>query len=144
MTATRTLGPHLAYELRLSPGHLSADVDKRRHFFLCDTPAVLSLRFPAVGFASKKWNGRILSDFVKGYHHQILTKVGPDGRWSNIVYPHHFWSSPSIEQAFATVDMRQVSAYVMVIDSVCLDPETGAMKRKVYRNEYRIDVAGNG
>lgn len=91
----------------------------------------------------KKWNGRILSDFVKGYHHQILTKVGPDGRWSNIVYPHHFWSSPSIEHAFAEVDMRQVRAYVMVIDSVCLDPETGAMKRKVYRNEYRIDVAGN-
>lgn len=88
------------------------------------------------------WDGKSLSGYIRGLHHQILGKVGADGHWSNSIYPHHFWSAPSVEKAFADVDMRQVSAYVMVVDSVCLEPETGVLKRKVYHNEYRIDIGG--
>lgn len=86
------------------------------------------------------WDGNSVSSFIRGFHKQVLAKAGPGGHWSNSVYPHHFWSAPSVEKAFAGVDMRRVSAYRLVVDSVCLDPATGALKRKVYHNEYRIDV----
>ncbi|KQV79139.1 hypothetical protein ASD15_21010 [Massilia sp. Root351] len=94
---------------------------------------------PATGVV---WDGASVSAFIRAYHRQVLNKAGAGGRWSNTAYPHHFWSAPSVEKAFAGVDMRRVRAYRMVIDSVCLDPDTGAVKRKVYRNEYRIDLAG--
>ncbi len=88
------------------------------------------------------WDDNKLSAYIKGFHHQILGKVGADGHFSNSLYPHHFWSAPSVETAFSKVDMRQVNAYIMMVDSVCLEPESGALKRKVYRNEYRIDIGG--
>lgn len=87
-----------------------------------------------------KWEGDKLDAFIKGLHRQILGKVDADGHFSNMLYPHHFWSAPSVERAFSSVDMRQVRAYIMMVDSVCLDPESGALKRKVYHNEYRIDI----
>ena len=89
-----------------------------------------------------KWEGDKVSAYIKGLHRRILGKVGADGHFANMLYPHHFWSAPSVEMAFSQVDMRQVSAYIMMIDSVCLDPESGALKRKVYHNEYRIDIGG--
>jgi hypothetical protein len=87
-----------------------------------------------------KWDGNKVGAYIKGWHHQILGKVGADGHFSNRLYPHHFWSAPSVETAFSQVDMRQVSAYIMMVDSVCLEPESGALKRKVYHNEFRIDI----
>lgn len=92
--------------------------------------------------ANTAWNGAALSAFIRGFHRQVLAKAGPEGHWSNRLYPHHFWSAPSVEKAFAGVDMRRVDAYRLVVESVCLDPDSGALKRKVYRNEYRIDLAG--
>lgn len=88
------------------------------------------------------WDGAGVAAFIRAYHRQVLGRAGPDGHWSNRLYPHHFWSSPSVEQAFARVDMRRVRAYRLVIESVCLAPDTGTLKRKVHRNEYRIDLAG--
>jgi hypothetical protein len=88
------------------------------------------------------WDGASMSAFIRAYHRHVLGKAGPDGRWSNRLYPHHFWSAPSLEAAFAQVDMRRVNAYRLMVDSVCLDPATGALKRKVHHNEYRIDLAG--
>ncbi|MDQ2990964.1 MAG: hypothetical protein M3R60_17890, partial [Pseudomonadota bacterium] len=89
-----------------------------------------------------KWEGDKVDGYIKGLHRQILAKVGADGHFSHMLYPHHFWSAPSVETAFTHVDMRQVSAYIMMVDSVCLDPESGALKRKVYHNEYRINIGG--
>jgi hypothetical protein len=81
-----------------------------------------------------------VSRLVKGYHRQILEKVGRAGRWKNDVYLHHFWSSPSVVRDFSTVDMHNVVAYVLIVDSVCLEPETGVVARRLYHNEFRIDV----
>lgn len=106
-----------------------------RQSYRCD----FSSSAPAAGAA---WNGAALSAFIRGFHRQVLGKTGPDGRWSNQLYPHHFWSAPSVEHAFAGVDMRSVDAYRLVVESVCLDPDSGALKRKVYHNEYRIGLAG--
>lgn len=88
------------------------------------------------------WDGDKLAAYIKGLHYQILSKVGADGHFSNSIYPHHFWSAPSVERAFAKVDVRQISAYIMMVDSVCLEPESGTLKRKVYHNEFRIDIGG--
>jgi hypothetical protein len=114
-------------------GTLSSAV--RRLSYRCD----FSSAAPAAGAG---WNGAALSAFIRGYHRQVIGKAGPDGRWSRQLYPHHFWSAPSVEQAFTGVDMRGVDAYRLVVESVCLDPDSGALKRKVYHNEYRIDLAG--
>lgn len=106
-----------------------------RQSYRCDFASTA----PATGAA---WDGGRLSAFIRAYHRHVLERTGPDGRWSNSLYPHHFWTAPSVERAFAGVDMRRVRAYRLVIESVCLHPGTGALKRKVHRNEYRIDLAG--
>lgn len=87
-----------------------------------------------------RWNGYAVSSLIRGFHQQILSKIGDDGRWSNDLSLYHFAAAPSVVRDFATVDMRQVSAYILVIDSVCLVPETGAVARKVHHNEFRINV----
>ncbi|MBU2568698.1 MAG: hypothetical protein KJ725_01450 [Gammaproteobacteria bacterium] len=89
---------------------------------------------------SKRWNENVIVNFIKSFHKQILDNVGEDGRWSNDLYLHHFWSAPSVVKNFESVDMRSVNKYILVIDSVCLEPGTGNVAHKPYYNEFRINV----
>ena len=89
----------------------------------------------------KKWNAERLSAFIRGYHQYVLQRVDGHGRWSNDLYPHHFWSSPSVVREFASVDMRKVTDYILVVESVCLDAK-GSVSRAPYHNEFGINVDG--
>lgn len=84
------------------------------------------------------WDGPAFSQLVAGYHRQMLGKVDGDGHWSNDLYPHHFWTTRSLARQFGQLDLRTVTAYKLVTDSVCLDPITGSVKYKRYHNESRI------
>ncbi len=87
----------------------------------------------------KVWNPSATSRFVQDYHRHVLEKVGSDGHWSNVWYPHHFWSAPSMERQFAQVDLRQVRRYILTIESVCVD-RAGRIEKSLHRNEFPIDV----
>lgn len=88
----------------------------------------------------KRWNGDAMSNLVRGFHQQILEKIGNDDLWWNNSSLYHFAATPSVVRDFAAVDMHRVTAYILVINSVCLEPETGAVARTVHHNEFRIDV----
>jgi hypothetical protein len=87
----------------------------------------------------KRWNPEAMQRFVQAYHRQVVAKTDAGGHWSNAVYPHHFWSAPSIEQAFSQVDLRRIRHYRLVIESDCLDT-TGAVSQSFYRNEFTFDI----
>ncbi len=88
---------------------------------------------------TKRWSPESMQRFVQAYHHHVVAKANADGHWSNAVYPHHFWSAPSVEQAFSQVDLRRIGQYRLVIESDCLDT-TGAVSQTLYRNEYTFDI----
>jgi hypothetical protein len=81
-----------------------------------------------------------VTSFIRGYHRYMLERLDDDGRWSNDFYPHHFWTAPSVARDFASVDMRTVTDYILVVESVCLDAKTGAVIRAPYHNEFEIHV----
>ncbi len=87
----------------------------------------------------KDWNAETMQRFVQAYHRHAVGKANAEGHWSNAVYPHHFWSAPSVEQAFSQVDLRRIRHYRLVIESDCLD-KTGAVSRTLYRNEFIFDI----
>jgi hypothetical protein len=88
----------------------------------------------------KRWNPDAVTGFIRGYHRYMLERLNDDGRWANDFYPHHFWAAPSVVRDFASVDMRNVTDYILVVESVCLDAKTGAVIRAPYRNEFGIHV----
>lgn len=51
-----------------------------------------------------------------------------------------FGTAPSVVRDFASVDMRKVTDYILLVESVCLDAKTGAVIRAPYRNEFEIHV----
>lgn len=87
----------------------------------------------------KRWNAGAMQRFVQAYHRHVVAKANADGHWSNAVYPHHFWSALSVEQAFSQVDLRRITHYHLVIESACLDT-TGAVSQALYRNEFTFDI----
>jgi hypothetical protein len=87
----------------------------------------------------QRWNAEGLTAFIRGYHDYVLQRVDSAGRWSDDLYPHHFWSSPSVVREFSSVDMRKVTAYNLVVDSVCLDAK-GNVSRAPYHNDFQINV----
>jgi hypothetical protein len=85
-----------------------------------------------------RWNPDAVTRFIRAYHRYVLRHHPDGGRWSHILYPHHFWSAPSVSAAFDGIDLRTVVAYVMRIDSVCL---TAMGSPKVLAGtEFVIDV----
>ena len=88
----------------------------------------------------KRWKPDAVTSFIRGYHRYMLERLDDDGRWSNDFYPHHFWTAPSVARDFASVDMRTVTDYILVVESVCLDAKTGAVIRAPYHNEFEIHV----
>lgn len=88
---------------------------------------------------TKRWNPEALQRFLQAYHRHVVAKANADGHWSNAAYPHHFWSAPSVEQAFSQVDLRRIGQYRLVIKSDCLDT-TGAVSQTLYRHEYTFDI----
>jgi len=88
----------------------------------------------------KKWHPDVVTGLIHGYHRYILKRLDDNGRWSNDLYPHHFWAAPSVVRDFASVDMRNVTDYILVIESVCLNAKTGAVIRAPSRNEFDIHV----
>lgn len=87
----------------------------------------------------KRWNAEATQRFVQAYHRHAADKANPEGHWTNALYPHHFWSAPSVELAFSQVDLRRITQYRLVVESVCLDT-TGAVSQSLYRNELTVDI----
>jgi hypothetical protein len=87
----------------------------------------------------RKWDPDAVTGFIRGYHRYMLEGSDGDGRWSDDFYPHHFWAAPSVVRDFASVDMRKVTDYILVVDSACLDA-TGAVISAPYHNEFKIHV----
>lgn len=87
----------------------------------------------------KRWNAEAMQRFIQAYHRHVVAKATADGHWSNALYPHHFWSAPSVEQAFSQVDLRRIGHYRLVIESDCLDT-TGAVSQALYRHEFTFDI----
>jgi hypothetical protein len=85
------------------------------------------------------WNPKALSGFVRGYHHYVVAKASINGHWSQVWYPHHFWSAPSVERAFAQVDLRVVKQYALVVQSACVNAD-GSVDKELFKNEYLIHV----
>lgn len=86
------------------------------------------------------WSERIPA-FIRAYHLHALERRDSAWRLDYDIYPHHFWSKPSISQKFRQLELSSVVAYVMRIESVCLTPrQTGISTKQVIENEYRIDV----
>ena len=90
---------------------------------------------------AQNWQPDRFSALLRGYHRYMLERVGPDGHWTNQLYPHHFWSAPSVAGAFADLDIRSVTTYALVTEALCLQARTGAVARTLYANEFLIDVA---
>jgi hypothetical protein len=89
----------------------------------------------------KKWNAAVITQFINAYHQYFLERLDSNGHWSNDFYPHHFWAAPSVVRNFAAVDLREVTDYVLVIESACLDPKSGDVIRIAHTNEFWINVA---
>ena len=72
-----------------------------------------------------------LAAYVWARHDQALAARG-DGRGANMyAYPHHHYPSPFADMPFKTADKRDVSAYYLVLESVCLGLENGRLTRDV-------------
>jgi hypothetical protein len=88
---------------------------------------------------ANRWRPEALTRFIRENHRQAVKArsraIQMPERW----YPHHFWSAPSIARAFDAVDLRKIVAYELIIESVCLNPESATNPRKIVaRNEFRI------
>ncbi|MEM7252871.1 MAG: hypothetical protein AAF493_15755 [Pseudomonadota bacterium] len=87
------------------------------------------------------WNAGAVTKFIKGYHQYALGR-SEDGRSPNYhLYWHHWYPPPSVHETFRAVDLRNIVAYVLKIESVCLRIEDNKIHRDVkYVNEFRIEL----
>ncbi|NNU16843.1 hypothetical protein HK107_10990 [Parvularcula sp. ZS-1/3] len=83
-----------------------------------------------------------LETYFKQHHAYVQTRLNKEGRFNAWVFPHHNWANPSRYRDYQTLDLRQVTAYRYIIESVCLsyDGEGGVTEDVRLRGTYVIDV----
>lgn len=74
-----------------------------------------------------------LSHFVWTWHARALQRAGDNGRFNDRLYLHHHMPSPFVARPFDKIDLRDITAYYFVAESVCLSLEKGALKRDVLK-----------
>lgn len=82
---------------------------------------------PPSGFGSAAAIGR----FMQARHRQMLTELDAGGRLRAIFVPHHHVASFGNADPLAGRDLRQITSYDFVLDSICVGIQDGHLTRRV-------------
>lgn len=138
---------HSKIDNSVQPGHftqaawggLPYDEFKRRAG--CRNPAELPAQRPESD-AERARREDLATRFVRARHREVLTRVDDEGRYNPYLRFHHHPSNPLLYAGFNQLDLRQVSTYRLVTQSVCLRLRNGRLERQVFSEyELKIDVA---
>lgn len=69
--------------------------------------------------------------YVWAQHDRAIAKGGSDGKYNYNAYLHHHFPAPFVARPFDDLDKRDITAYRLVLESVCLTLENGQLKRDV-------------
>ncbi len=83
-----------------------------------------------------------VAQFLQLHHRRLVDLAGEDGRFAYNLYPHHIWSSWLRDQAFRNLDIREIQAYILVVESYCvaLADDGTITKRSLMTSEYRVPI----
>ena len=86
---------------------------------------------------------------VRGYHAFALELADENGSLNYDLFPHHIWTNPWMFEEAATLDLRRVAAYELVIEAVCVReplsaglPSRDTRARTVFPISLLQEVAG--
>jgi hypothetical protein len=79
--------------------------------------------------------------FIRAHHDKMLEREAWAGRYSYYFRSHHHPSNPYLASAFSALDLKDVTHYNLVIESVCHALKDGkVVKRVVARPEDSFNV----
>lgn len=80
-----------------------------------------------------------LAHLVQARHGQLVDRADAEGHVGYHLYPHHHYPSPFTHIGYDDLDLRSVTRYRWVVESVCLSLEKGQLQRQVIkRDEYDL------
>ncbi len=79
--------------------------------------------------------------FIISHHKKMLSRVNKDGWYNFYLFSHHHPSNPMMHRNFNKIDLRNVTSYRLVTESVCLTLQNGKLKEQLLKqDEIIIDV----
>jgi len=73
--------------------------------------------------------------FIRAHHAKVLQRVDDQGRYNPYLRSHHHPSNPWLYRDFNALDLRQVTAYRLLSQSVCLSLDNGDFQRAVQHED---------
>jgi len=82
-----------------------------------------------------------ISRFIRAHHKKMLAREQTYGKFNYYYRVHHHPSNPYLFQEFSALDLKDVRAYDLVLESACYKLKDGHVVKKIVgRTVERIDV----
>lgn len=135
---------HGYFDKSIQSGHYppsiwgSVQYEHAKHVTNCSTPEPM-LGAQIESDIRKKVREELITKFIRAHHQKILSRVDANGKYNPYLRSHHHPSNPLMYKRFNAIDLRKVTSYRQVTQSVCLSLKEGELQRKVL-NEYYTNI----